>query len=570
MSSNAANPRGEGQGPAAFLPLRELSPLPRTWRSLPAAFVETVRSHPSKTALADSTGASLTFGDTFLRALVLGRVLSRTWGEARHIGLMVPPTVPAAVANLAVSLWGKIPVNLNYSANQSVVNSSIEQCRITHVVTSAKVLAKFKIVPKGTLILLEDIPKRVQLSDKLWAAAVAKLVPTKLLGALVPGLRHNRLDEEATVIFTSGSTGDPKGVILSHRNILSNAHQIQEHVQLKPDEVLLGILPFFHAFGFTVTIWMAMGLGKKVVYHFNPTEARTIGKLCEEHKVTLLVGTPTFTRLYLKNCKPEQFRTLTHLLLGAEKLKPELARETKEVLGIDPLEGYGCTELSPVVAVNVPRDVELPGGRIIYGNRLATVGLPLPGTAIKTTDPDTREDLPLGSEGVIEVKGPQVMVGYLNRPDATAAVLRDGWYSTGDLGFVNPDGFLKITDRISRFSKIGGEMVPHLSVESAIAQLTGVEDNRLAVVGVPDPKHGEKLCVVFTDLGMTPAEVHQRLTAGPLPRLWIPSPRDFLRVEELPITAGLEKIDFKRLRMIALERQNGAAGHSRPGEAPAE
>jgi acyl-[acyl-carrier-protein]-phospholipid O-acyltransferase/long-chain-fatty-acid--[acyl-carrier-protein] ligase len=554
MSSVATTSSNTGRDPAPFTPLRELSPLPEAWRSLAAAFVHSVRRHPSQTAMADSTGATLTYGETFLRALVLGRVLSRSWGDATHIGLMVPPTVPAAVANLAVSLWGKIPVNLNYSANQEVVDSSVSQCGITHVLTSAKVLDKFKIVPRGTLILLEDLPKQVGLADKLWGAAVAKLVPTKALGTFVPGLRGARLDDEATVIFTSGSTGDPKGVVLSHRNILSNAHQIEEQVHLQPDEVVLGILPFFHSFGFTVTIWTALALGKKVVYHFNPLDARTIGKLCDQHKVTLLIGTPSFTRFYLKGCEPQQFRTLTHLLLGAEKLKPEFAREIQETLGVDPLEGYGCTELSPVVAVNVPREVELPGGRRVYGNRLGTVGLPMPGTAIKTIDPETGADLTPGAEGIIAVKGPQVMVGYLERPEATAQVIHDGWYTTGDLGFVDPDGFLKITDRISRFSKIGGEMVPHLSVESAIVTLTGVEEHQVAVTGVPDPKHGEKLCVLFTDLGMTPADVQHRLAAGSLPKLWIPSARDFIHVEQIPITAT-GKIDLRGVRAIALEGQ---------------
>ncbi len=422
------------------------------------------------------------------------------------------------------------------------------------MLTSAKVLDKFNIVPKGTLILLEDIRKQVPLVDKLWGAAVAKVVPIKLLSAFVPGLRGDRLDAEATVIFTSGSTGDPKGVMLSHRNILSNAHQIEEQVHLQPDEVVLGILPFFHSFGFTVTIWTAMALGKKVVYHFNPLDARTIGKLCDEHKVTLLIGTPSFTRFYLKSCEPSQFRTLTHLILGAEKLKPEFAREIQEVLGIEPLEGYGCTELSPVVAVNVPREVELPGGRTVHGNRLGTVGLPMPGTAIKTIDPESGADLAPGAEGIIAVKGPQVMVGYLKRPEATAQVIRDGWYTTGDLGFVDADGFLKITDRISRFSKIAGEMVPHLSIESAIVEITGVDENQVAVAGLPDPKHGEKLCVLYTDLGMTPAEVQQRLTAGSLPKLWIPSARDFIQIDQIPITAT-GKIDLRGLRQIALERQ---------------
>jgi acyl-[acyl-carrier-protein]-phospholipid O-acyltransferase/long-chain-fatty-acid--[acyl-carrier-protein] ligase len=547
----AANPRGIEREAGPFQPWRDLPPLPESWRSLPAAFVRAARAHSARVAICDSTGASHTYGDTFLRALAMGRVLTRTWSDADHVGLLVPPVVPAAIANLAVSLWGKVPVNLNYTASQEAVDSSIQQCGITHVVSSAKVLDKFKIVPKGTLILLEDIPKQVTLADKLWAAAVSKLVPIGALGALLPGLRGDRLDAEATVIFTSGSTGDPKGVVLSHRNILSNAHQIEQQVELKPEEVVLGILPFFHAFGFTVTIWTALALGKKVVYHFNPLDARTVGKLCEEHKVTLLIGTPSFLRFYLKGCEPRQFASLTHLILGAEKLKPELAREIQQTLGIEPLEGYGCTELSPVVAVNVPKEVRLRDGRTVHGNRMGTVGLPVPGTAITTIDPQGGEDLPPGTEGIVCVKGPQVMVGYLNRPDTTASVVRDGWYVTGDLGYVDPDGFLRITDRISRFSKIAGEMVPHITVESAIIEITGVDEHHVAVAGIPDSKHGEKLCVLYTDLAMPPADVHQRLMAGRLPKLWIPSLRDFIRVDQIPITST-GKIDLRALRELAI------------------
>jgi acyl-[acyl-carrier-protein]-phospholipid O-acyltransferase/long-chain-fatty-acid--[acyl-carrier-protein] ligase len=321
---------------------------------------------------------------------------------------------------------------------------------------------------------------------------------------------------------------------------------------LKPEEVLLGILPFFHAFGFTITIWAGLCLGKKTVYHFNPLDSRTVGKLCEEHGVTLLVGTPSFMRFYLKNCEAKQFRTITHLLLGAEKLKPELARDIQDALHIDPVEGYGCTELSPVVSVNVPNDVLMPDGRRISGNRLGTVGQPLPGTALKTIDPETGVDLPRGAEGIIAVRGPQVMVGYLNRPEATALVKKDGWYSTGDLGYVDADGFLKITDRLSRFSKIAGEMVPHLGVESAIMDVTGVDEHHVAVTGIPDAKHGERLCVLYTDLGMSPVELHHRLTAGPTPRVWLPSQRDFLHVEEIPITPT-GKVDLRRLKQIAQE-----------------
>ena len=557
MGSTVNGPSpGADRESGPYTPLRPLAPLPTAWRSLPRAFVVQARARWTSEAMADSTGASLTYGKTLISALALGRALARKWGPAGHVGLLVPPTVPAAVANLAVTLWGKVPVNLNYSASQSLVDASVDQCGITHVLTSAKVLDRFKITPKGRLILLEDIRNEVRLTDKVWAAAVAKLVPLGLMGAFVPGLVHDQPDATATVIFTSGSTGDPKGVVLSHRNVLSNVHQVEAAVHLKPEEVLLGVLPFFHSFGFTITIWTAICLNKKVVYHFNPLDARTIGKICELHKVTLLTGTPTFTRLYLKSCEAGQFKTITHWIVGAEKLKPELARDIQAALGIEPMEGYGCTELSPVVAVNVPREVDLPDGRKVHGNRLGTVGLPVPGTAIKTINPDTGADLPVGAEGMIAVKGPQVMVGYLNRPEATAEVLKQGWYSTGDIGYLDPDGFLKITDRISRFSKIAGEMVPHLAIESAILEATGVDENHLAVTGVPDPKHGERLCVLYTDLGISPAEVQQRLTAGPLPKVWVPSPRDFIHVNEIPITST-GKVDLRRLKEIALNQGAG-------------
>jgi acyl-[acyl-carrier-protein]-phospholipid O-acyltransferase/long-chain-fatty-acid--[acyl-carrier-protein] ligase len=531
-----------------------LPPLPDGWESLAKAFLKRVQAHRGKSALSDSTGASLSYGETLVRALALGRVLARTLGPEPYVGLLLPPSVPTAVANLALTLWGKIPVNLNYTASKTVVDSAIDQCGIAQVITSQKVLDRFQMTPKGALVFLEDVPKQVRLTDKLWAASVARLVPTSWKKVFLPGLRGTRLDETATVIFTSGSTGDPKGVVLSHRNILSNIHQMNSHLRLLEDESVLGILPFFHSFGFTVTIWTVLCLGKRVVYHVSPLDARIIGGLCEKHGVTLLVGTPTYMRMYLQKCAPEQFKTLYHLLLGAEKLKPELAKEIREGLGIDPLEGYGCTELSPVVAVNVPYDKVLVGGRTVPGNRLGTVGMPLPGTEIKVTDPESGDDLPRGSVGMIRVKGPQVMVGYLNRPDATAKVIQDGWYTTGDLGFVDDDGFLSITDRLSRFAKIGGEMVPHHGVEAAVVEAAGVSDANVAVTSIPDPKRGERLVVLYTDLGASVDEVYRKLQGAGLPKLWIPAQDDFIAIESIPIL-GTGKVDLRRLREIALERR---------------
>ncbi len=551
QSSPTKNPPDSRAQPA-YPPIRELAPFPSAWKSLGAAFVDQARRSWGRPAIHDSTGASLTYGQTLIRALVLGRVLERKVGPGDRVGLMVPPTAPAAVANLAITLLGKVPVNLNYSASQTLVNSSIDQAGITHTVTSAKVLDRFKIRPKGELVFLEDLPGQVTLIDKMLGAFLARLAPLSLLRHFAPGAGAVAAGAEATVIFTSGSTGDPKGVVLTHHNILANVMQIEEQVHLAPDEVLLGVLPFFHSFGFTVTIWTALCLGKKVVYHLSPLDGRMVGKLCDQHKVTLLVASPSFARLYMKSGQPEQFRTITHLILGAEKLKPDLAREIKETLGIEPLEGYGCTELSPVVAVNVPFDVETADGRRIPGNRPGTVGQPVPGTAIKTIDPETSADLPRGAEGIVCVRGPQVMAGYLNRPQATAAVIRDGWYATGDLGRVDDDGFLKITDRVSRFSKVAGEMVPHLGLEAAIAAAAGVDEQLLVVTGVPDHKRGESIRVVHVDLGLTPAEILKRLGAANLPKVWIPSANDFIRVDEIPLTAT-GKVDLRKIKEIALQ-----------------
>ena len=559
MSAGAEAPlRSSKPEIGPFAPLHELPPLPAQWRSLPRAFIHQARALSSRTAMVDSTGASLTFGQTFLRALALGRVLAREWGAADHVGLMVPPTVPAAVANLAVSLWGKIPVNLNYSASQALVDASIDQCGITHVLTSSKVLDRFKITPKGQLILLEEIPKKVRSSDKLWAAAVAKLgsdgglVPFRTRVCAASASKERRLSS-----LHRGRPAIPRESCF--RIATSSATPIRSRSTSTS-------CPRRSCWGFCRSSirWASRSRSgrpsvwekKLSITSIRSTPGRSASSVTST-SVTLLVGTPSFMRFYLKNCEPRQFHAITHLILGAEKLKPEMAREIQNTLHIEPMEGYGCTELSPVVSVNVPREVEMKGGRKIHGNRLGTVGQPLPGTAIKTVDPDTGADLPAGAEGVIAVKGPQVMVGYLNRPEATAQVIKEGWYLTGDLGYVDADGFLKITDRLSRFSKIAGEMVPHVSVESAIMEATGVEENQMAVVGVPDPKHGEKLCVLYTNLGMSPAEVRERLTAGPLPRVWIPSIPDFIQVQEIPITPT-GKVNLRMLKDIAVNQAAAA------------
>jgi acyl-[acyl-carrier-protein]-phospholipid O-acyltransferase/long-chain-fatty-acid--[acyl-carrier-protein] ligase len=459
------------------------------------------------------------------------------------------------VANISLALWGKVAVNLNYTANQASMDSAVQQSGLKKVVTAQKALMRLPVKPSNAeLIKLEELAKTITPADKLWAYSVARFVPEAALSSFLPGFRDEDLSKPATIIFTSGSTGDPKGVVLTQGNVLSNVFQIKSHIELIDDEVVLGILPLFHSFGYTVTLWTVLCLGFKGVYHHNPLEGKTVAKLCLENRATILFGSPTFVRGYLKKGEPGSFSSIRLLVLGAEKLKPELAEQIKRDMGIVPLEGYGCTETGPVVAVNVPHKMKSSSGQTVDGNRPGTVGLPVPGTAVKTIHPETKEDLPPGVEGVVAVKGPQIMPGYLNRPEATAKVLVDGWYETGDLGMVDTDGFLRITDRLSRFSKIGGEMVPHLAIETAVQEVAGIEEPCVAVTAIPDPKRGERLVVLHTQaLGKSGAAVCQELAGKGLPNLWRPGPDDFLQVDSLPVL-GTGKLDLKRMREIAEER----------------
>ncbi len=531
-------------------PARPLPPLPAEWRSLGHALVASARANWSQPGLADSSKVELTFGETLIRSLALGRVLARTLGPEQHVGLLLPPMVPTTVTNLALALWGRVAINLNYTAGSELLDSAIAQAGITQILTSKVVLERLGLRPNAELILLEDLRPKVTAADKLWAAAMARVAPVRLLERVLPGLRPGRLDATAVVMFTSGSTGEPKGVMLTHRNILSNAHQVAHQLDFAPDDVVLGILPFFHCFGYTVTLWMTACLGVKTALHANPLDAQTIGDLCREHRVTILLAAPTFMRSYLERNEPEQFASVRKLVLGSEKLKPALAQAIRDRLGIEPLEGYGCSELSPAVAVNVP-ELTFPDGTRRPANRPGSVGIPLAGTLIATCDPDSGEPLPAGAAGLIWVKGPQVMAGYLARPDLTAEVMRDGWYCTGDLGHQDQDGFLHIGDRLSRFSKIGGEMVAHAAVESALMAATGADESSLAVTAVPDERRGERLIVIHTALD--PKAALRALGESGIPKLWIPGPDDFVQVEALPIL-GTGKLDLKALRALALAR----------------
>jgi len=363
------------------------------------------------------------------------------------------------------------------------------------------------------------------------------------------GLHHISGDDVATVIFTSGSTGMPKGVMLTHHNIATNVEAIDQCVHPRPDDRVLGIVPFFHSLGFTVTLWGPLLLDIGAAYHFSPLDTRVVAKLARKRKATIMLATPTFLRGYLRRCDPEDLKTLEIVVAGAEKLTTSLCEAFQQKFGIRPVEGYGTTELSPLVSVNIPAsrsrslDVDCKEG---------SVGRPVPGVSVNVVDPESFEPLPPGAPGMLLVKGPNVMKGYLGQPEETARVMRDGWYVTGDIAIVDTEGFIHITGRLSRFSKIGGEMVPHVRVEEAIEKILGIEEGELKVVvtSIPDERKGERLIVVHTELNMSSEEICRELSAAGLPNLWIPGADSFVEVESIPVL-GSGKTDLKAVADLA-------------------
>jgi acyl-[acyl-carrier-protein]-phospholipid O-acyltransferase/long-chain-fatty-acid--[acyl-carrier-protein] ligase len=338
--------------------------------------------------------------------------------------------------------------------------------------------------------------------------------------------------------------------MLTHYNIGSNIEQVGQTFMLGARDRLLGVLPFFHSFGFTVTLWLPAVLGAGVVYHSNPLDLTAISELSRNYRLTFLLATPTFLQAYMRRCQPEDFGSLQYVLVGAEKLPERVALAFEDRFGIRPLEGYGCTECSPVVAVNT-RDFRAPGFRQV-GAKRGKIGHPLPGVSVRIADPDTLAPLPLGQPGLLLVRGPNVMKGYLGRPDKTAEVIHDGWYVTGDIASLDEDGFLTITDRLSRFSKIGGEMVPHIKVEEKLHELAGATEQTFVVTGVPDGKKGERLVVLHTLPEEKLKECLEKLPQADLPNLWLPRTNQFFHVDALP-QLGTGKLDLRKVRELAAQ-----------------
>ena len=523
----------------------------RHMKPLHRSLVRAFRKHPFRFFAADAKRGSVSCGGALIGTVALGQALRHKWAGQEMVGILMPPTVAGALVNYAASLMGKVPVNLNYTLSAEALGSCIDQCGIRTVVTSRAFLEQIKLDVPAETILLEDVAQSIGVGGKLTATLAASLLPVGLLERFLGSKRRAAMDDLATVIFSSGSTGTPKGVMLSHYNVVSNIQQVGQAFALDKTDRLLGILPFFHSFGFTGTLWLPPLLGAGAVYHPNPVDGRGIGELVGAHRATFLLATPTFLQVYMRACTPEQFGSVQFVLAGAEKLPERLAAAFEDRFGLRPMEGYGTTETSPVVTINT-RDFRSAGFRQV-GAKRGSIGHPLPGMVARIVDPDSGEPLPLGQAGLLLVKGPNVMQGYLGQAEKTAEVLRDGWYTTGDIAALDEDGFLAITDRLSRFSKIGGEMVPHIKVEEKLHELAELTEQTFAVTGVPDEKKGERLVVLYQNLDAAAVEsVVEKLTASELPNIWKPRRDQFFAVDALPYL-GTGKLDLKQVKALAAE-----------------
>ncbi len=512
--------------------------------------VRGLKRHPFRTAVIDGLDHStLSRGKLLGVATALSRKLRAECADHR-IAVVLPPGKGGVVANLAIALAGKVPVNLNFTASREAVESALRQAGITTIVsaqTLAKRLGDFPWTPQ-VVHLDERLPAMKRSIISWWLLCL--ILPTGLLAKLLrlPAVGDHA---EAVLLFTSGSSGKPKGVPLTHRNLLGNVSQITALIDARDDDLMLASLPFFHSMGSTVTLWFPLIEGVRIVTYPNPLETAKNAALVERYAATIMLATPTFLRAYLRKAEPPQLRTLRLLITGAEKLPDELAKSFEAHFAEPVMQGYGLTETSPVISVNLPDPVPTKNGEAVQpSSRLGSTGKMAPGIAAEIRDPETDAKLSLHETGMLWVRGPNIFEGYLNDAERTAEVLRDGWFKTGDLGRFDEDGFLYIEGRLSRFSKIAGEMVPHETVEGKVMTALHLDphtERTIAVVGVPDEAKGEAL-VLLSSIDVDLAQLRTALSGMGMPNLWIP--RTIRRVQSIPLLAS-GKLDLARCQEIA-------------------
>lgn len=499
-------------------------------------------------------GRSMKSGFLLAVSFMLSRRLT-DWTSKTRVGILFPPGLGAYIANLAVVLAGKVPVNLNFTLGPSSAATCLQKADVDCLLTSERVQHKIPHFPwpEGGIIDLVEEMKSMPKVKALALISWIHLCPAKLLARILK-IPNEGGELEAGLLFTSGSSGEPKGVVLTHRNILGNCAQIDATGLLPVSEKVIANLPIFHSFGFTVTLWYPLLRGCSVVTLPSPLEVKKVAEAIKADSATILIGTPTFLKPYMKHIEPELLASLKYVVAGAEKTPEGFADAWEARFGSVYLEGYGLTETSPVVSINtpsIPDGVNYPGNST-EGSRRGSVGRMMPGHAARILDPNTMKDIEVTKVGLLMLKGPNIFRAYLGEPKRTAEVKQGEWFITGDLARFDEDGFLFIEGRLSRFSKIAGEMVPHGTVEDALIKAYNLFDEEqpmIAVAGRPDKAKGEAL-VLLAAMDLELEDVREKLNGAGLANLWIP--REIKRVEVIP-TLATGKLDLRQIQVLASE-----------------
>lgn len=529
--------------------------------SIGAAFINTAKRNGDELAVADSIAGSLT-GNRFLTGVICFSRLIKKYSKEQNVGLLLPTSNAGAIANMAVILRGKTVVNLNFTASREALQASVTKAGIKTIYTSRKFMEK--LVKKGVdlndafsdsqFIYMEDLKTEISKATSLRTLITVILLPAVFLKFIY--CKRVNINVPAAILFSSGSEGTPKGVMLSHRNIMANLKQISDMLNTQDTDVVMASLPLFHAFGITVTTFMPLVEGIPMICHPDPTDAVNISKAIAKYRATIFCGTSTFLRLYTKNKRihPLMLESLRIVVAGAEKLSPDVRDAFKLKFNKDIYEGYGATETTPVASVNIPDALDVNYWSIQLGNKFGTVGMPLPGSSFRIVDPETLEELSAGEDGLILIGGSQVMLGYLDDEEKTnevIAMLDDKrWYKTGDKGHLDEDGFLSIVDRYSRFAKLGGEMISLTAVEEAVRNALNEPELELVAVNLPDEKKGEKVILMIAK-EIELADIKKAMLDADANPLMIPAAVSVTK--EIP-KLGSGKTDFKLAKKLLIDK----------------
>ena len=496
-------------------------------------FIKTAKSHGKKLAVIDkATGNNVPFERALIASLILKNKFKKH--KEGYIGVMVPTSAGCFLTVMGVIMAGKIPVMINYSTGAAGnCDYAQKKCDFQTIITSRALCEKIKCPHVPGMIYLEDLMKQITLFEKIGAALKAK----GSAGAIIRGLPKADIEDVVVILFTSGSEKDPKAVQLTHKNIGSNIRDVTEVLHLTDQDVWMAILPLFHVFGYTTNFWVPMTIGMTTVTYANPLDYKSIPGMIKAHQATIVAGTPIFFSGYLRESSPGDFDSLRLCVAGADKVPDALREGFKKKHHLDLLEGYGTTETSPVISVNLPAK-----------NKPGSIGPVLPSVEVKITDINTGETLPAGREGKIHVRGDLVMKGYLDDIEETSLRIENGWYDTGDMGVLDKDGFLWHRGRLKRFVKIGGEMVSLVKVENALEQVLpeGVE---CCIVEIPDSLKGARLVAAVTEK-VNETDMIKKLGKKLAP---IEIPKIFMVIPEMP-KLGSGKINFRVITEMVQEK----------------